>query len=220
MDLRLSTLLVYIAAYLLVACLAVCIATGVYYVAEVIEENTQKTKALIRSCIQFTAGAHVVLLVWDRQPFLCVLSGCLAQGSYLQLLTKQFPYVSFSSPFAMLSAAALTVNQWAWYSHFSESVETLEYALCFCLVVVWLVPIILMLSIASSDGVLPGAPGMGGSTATPSRAQGQEALYGGQKKGFLLQIFSLLQSHTAPYVRQAFTHLGIRRKASKRDHHM
>ena len=119
-----------------------------------------------------------------------------------------------------LLAAAFLLFQVQASPYRNRSDDILASSVSFCLVVVWLVPIILMLSIASSDGVLPGAPGMGGSTATPSRAQGQEALYGGQKKGFLLQIFSLLQSHTAPYVRQAFTHLGIRRKASKRDHHM
>ena len=114
-----STLIVRVAAYVLVACLAVCIATGVYYVAEIIEENTKKTKLLIRRSIFVTAGAHVVLLVWDRQPFLCVLSGLLAQGSYLQLLTKRFPYLSLTSPFSLLAAAALVVNQYYWYSHFS-----------------------------------------------------------------------------------------------------
>ena len=163
---RFSTLIVYLSAYMLVACLAVCIgtlsgqcdlfclwslfsnsppsakiflntnlsfarlllaplllfipdpsATGVYYVAEVIEENSQKAKSLIRTCIhvsaaltilrtfvcfsfredqfdrprsnlvtndfpnalQGTIGAHVILLIWDRQPFLCVVSGVLAQ---------------------------------------------------------------------------------------------------------------------------------------------
>ena len=217
MDLRFSTLLVYVSAYALVACLAVCIATGVYYVAEVIEENTQKVKKLLRYCILATAGAHAVLLVWDRQPLTCVLSGLLAQGAYYQLLTKNFPYISFTSPTPLFSGGALFVNQLAWYLHFSDTYETIEYIVCFCLAVVWLVPLVLLLSVASQDGVLPGAPGAGPSTA--GRANAQDALYGGTKRGFLLQVFYIVQAHTTPYIKLFASYLGIKlgRKGARRD---
>ncbi|QDZ21925.1 transmembrane adaptor Erv26 [Chloropicon primus] len=220
MDWRLSTLLVYVSAYMLVAALAVCLATGVYYVAEVIEENTKKTKTVLRYLILSTMGAHVILLVWDRQPLVCVLSGLMAQGAYLQLLTKKFPYISFTSPVALIAVAALVVNQVAWYYHFTDTRETMEYIVCFCLAVVWLVPIILMLSVASQDGVLPGVPGA--SVSTNPAAQGQEALYGGPKRGFLLQIFYLLQAHTTPYLKMVASALGIKlgKSTSRRDHRM
>ena len=161
------------------------------------------------------------LTSFPRCPFCFYLSHpSLAQGSYLQLLTKSFPYISFTSTFSVLSAVALVVNQLAWYMHFSGSAETLEYALCFCLVVVWLVPIILMLSIASSDGVLPGAPGVGASMSSSPAGQSQEPLYSSRKRGFLLQIIYIVQAYSMPYIKLVSSYFGVRGRNSKRDHHM
>ena len=263
-DWRFSTLLVYVAGYLTVAGLAVCIgkrprriqsprlrctdqtgwyltratgtrlrsraqrretraATGVYYVAEIIEENTQRTKVLLKRAIQATYGVYAVLLVWDRKPFLAVLSGVVAQVAYSRLLTKTFPFVSFSSSPFLASCAALAFNQLMWYRHLSSGDDSLEYAICFCLVTVWLVPFAITLSLASTDGVLPGAPG--GVLPQPKRAGGgeQPALYsgGGSRRGLFLQILRGVQATAAPYVVGALRGMGFNTKGNaKRNHYM
>ena len=99
----------------------------------------------------------------------------------------------------------------------------MEYVLCFCLMVVWLVPIILMLSIASSDGVLPGAPGGIGLSSGQASSGGMqsEALHmGGPKRGFLLQLINIAKVGVAPYVAHLNAYLGIRGRNAKRDHMM
>jgi hypothetical protein len=77
-----------------------------------------------------------------------------------------------------------------------------------------------MCSLASSDGVLPGAPGMSSSSsASSSKGQSQNALYGGSKKGFLLQLIHVVQVHTTPVVKTVFAYFGIRGKSKGRDHY-
>ncbi len=99
----------------------------------------------------------------------------------------------------------------------------MEYVLCFCLMVVWLVPIILMLSIASSDGVLPGAPGgigLSSGQAGGSSKQGEALHMGAPKRGFLLQLVSYARALVTPYVSHLSAYLGIRGRNAKRDHMM
>ena len=48
MDGLLATALVYVSGYAVLVFLAVCLATGLYYLAELVEENTKLTKTIIK----------------------------------------------------------------------------------------------------------------------------------------------------------------------------
>ena len=59
--------------YAMLLFLAVCLATGLYYLAELIEEHTRLTRRVLLYAIRAVLAVHVVLLVWDRLPLLCVI---------------------------------------------------------------------------------------------------------------------------------------------------
>ena len=78
----LSNVLVYTGGYLFLVFIAVCLATGLYYLAEIVEEYTRVTKKVLTWAIKISVGMNVALLVIDRLPFLCILISCGAQGAY------------------------------------------------------------------------------------------------------------------------------------------
>merc|ERR1712216_196323 len=62
--------LVYVSGYLVLLFLAICMACGLYYMAELAEEYSRLTKKILTYCIQGVIGIHVLLLIFDRFPFL------------------------------------------------------------------------------------------------------------------------------------------------------
>lgn len=75
---QLATLVVYLGGYTFLVFLAVCLATGLYYLAELVEEYTMLTKKVIGYAVQVIVVIHVLLVVVDRLPLLAVGSGIAA----------------------------------------------------------------------------------------------------------------------------------------------
>ena len=86
----LSNIVVYIGGYLSLVFVAVCLATGLYYLAEMVEEYTRVTKKVLTWAIKISVGLDVALLVVDRLPFLCIALSIGAQCIYHRLL-RRFP---------------------------------------------------------------------------------------------------------------------------------
>ena len=63
----LSTVVVYTGGYLFLVFIAVCLATGLYYLAEIVEEYTRFTKRVLSWAIKITIVLHVALLVVVRR---------------------------------------------------------------------------------------------------------------------------------------------------------
>mmetsp|Transcript_7209 Transcript_7209/g.44863 ORF Transcript_7209/g.44863 Transcript_7209/m.44863 type:complete len:240 (+) Transcript_7209:2753-3472(+) len=176
-----STLAVYASGYLGIIFLSVCLAAGLYYLAELVEEYTRLAKKVIRYAIYSTLVLHALYLVWDRLPFLEVGVGVLAQGLYLRLL-KQFPFIPVASMDFVGSVVVLLANHLLWMRYFyhADEYHSLEYILGFFLVSVWLVPFFYFISFASNDGVLP-------SSASPSGASEERK----RQRSALLGMFNL-----------------------------
>ena len=164
----LSNVLVYTGGYLFLVFIAVCLATGLYYLAEIVEEYTRVTKKVLTWAIKISVGMNVALLVIDRLPFLCILISCGAQGAYWTLL-RRFPFMELTSPEFLGSVGMLILNHFMWMRHFKHDDpgyghydgHSVEYLLGFFLMVVWIVPFGFFISLAANESVLPGGGGVG-----------------------------------------------------------
>ena len=87
----------YASGYLVLIFLAVCMACGLYYMAELAEEYSRLTRRILHWSIIVVVVIHVLLLLFDGFPWLATLFGLAMHGVYFQFL-KEFPYVNFSSP--------------------------------------------------------------------------------------------------------------------------
>ncbi len=72
-------------------------ATGLYYLAELVEEYTKLAKRIITHTTQGVLVLHVLVLVVDRLPVKCVAAGLAAHLCYLGQLQK-YPFMQLWSP--------------------------------------------------------------------------------------------------------------------------
>jgi uncharacterized membrane protein YgcG len=164
-----SAIIAYSGAYLFLVFIAVCLATGLYYLAEMVEEHTRLTKRVLQWSIKISVGVNVLLLIVDGMPFSCVAVSLAALGCY-QTLLKRFPFIEATSPEFIGSALFLVANHVMWLRHFRGDAyeyehHTLEYHLGFFLMIVWIVPFGFFISLAANESILPsgGLAGSGGS---------------------------------------------------------
>ncbi|GAQ92289.1 hypothetical protein KFL_009680010 [Klebsormidium nitens] len=194
----LSTLIVYVGGYLFLVFFAVCLATGLYYIAELVEEYTRLTKRVIGTAIKVVIGIHVALLLWDRLPVLPIAVGIGSHVVYYRLL-KTFPYISLTSPDFLGSVGLVVLSHIVWFRFFAYDYQrpylTLEYVIGFFLIMVWLIPFAYFISLAANESVLPGAGGPGASYGGYTRQESDPTYMGGGKRsrGTLLGIFNFLK---------------------------
>eukprot|EP00898_Chlorokybus_atmophyticus_P003788 jgi/Chlat1/440/Chrsp103S01019 len=198
----LSTFVVYAGGYVFLVFIAICLATGLYYMAEVVEEYTKLTKKVISYAIQAVLVLHVLIWVVDRLPAIPVLTGMGAHVLYFRLL-RTFPFISLTSPDFLGSIATLVLSHAAWLRYFLYHPDTvhvtLEYLVGFFIVMVWLVPFAFFMSLAANESVLPS---MGISSAQPSayfapasqgESSGSFAATGRRSRSLLIGLLQLLK---------------------------
>lgn len=163
--LRAATLVVYAGAYLFVLFFAVCLATGLYYLAELVEEYTRLTRKVISYAIKSVIGVHVLLLLFDRLPVVAIAVGIASHVVYYRLL-KTFPYISLASYDFLGSLGLLILSHVVWIRFFYTDPRciyvSMEWMFGFMLVMVWIVPFAFFISLAANESVLPGGGGLGG----------------------------------------------------------
>eukprot|EP00959_Pyramimonas_sp_CCMP1952_P032726 686362-Pyramimonas_sp.AAC.1 len=220
----LSLLVVYAGGYTFLVFLAICLATGLYYLAELVEEYTTFTKKVIQYAVYAIAGLHVLLFIVDRQPFLCVASGIAAHGAYFTLL-KKFPFISLTSPEFLASCALLALNHYMWLKHFMQHYHTVEYVMGFFLICVWMVPFGFFISLAANESVLPSNMGGGGPAYGSSSDMGSwggggggsqdfppaGGIQSGKGKGGLLSFMKFIKSKGERVLPQVMQHTGMQR---------
>jgi len=162
--LRAATLVVYAGAYLFVLFFAVCLATGLYYLAELVEEYTRLTRKVISYAIKCVVGLHVLLWLVDRLPVIAVAVGIASHVVYYRLL-RTFPYISLASYDFLGSVGLLILSHIVWIRFFYTDPRcvyvSMEWIFGFMLVMVWIVPFAFFISLAANESVLPGGGGIG-----------------------------------------------------------
>ncbi|CAK7237872.1 erv26 super protein [Sporothrix bragantina] len=175
--------------------LTLAIASGLYYLSELVEEHTVLAKRFLSRLIQGIIGLQIVLLLIDRFPLWPTLLGVFAHVVYLGNM-RRFPYVQLSDPLFLLSCGLVLLDHYVWFRHFSTSqqrayqnmssyydtpsnVPTFTQIASYFGICVWLVPFALFVSLSASDNVLPT---MGGGSSSDMGGVGGSSVGGGDKK--------------------------------------
>ncbi|AEO70657.1 uncharacterized protein THITE_2122305 [Thermothielavioides terrestris NRRL 8126] len=151
--------------------MTLAIASGLYYLSELVEEHTVMAKRFLTRLIYSIMALQLLLCVVDRFPFLPTLLGIFSHFVYLGNM-RRFPFVKLTDPLFLASCVLVLLNHYVWFKHFSHHQERAyqnmtsyydtpddipsftEIASYFGLCV-WLVPFSLFVSLSASDNVLP-----------------------------------------------------------------
>ncbi len=92
----------YVGAFVGFGFLTLAIASGLYYLSELVEEHTVLAKRFLTRLIQGIIALQLILCVIDRFPFWQTLLGIFAHVVYLGNM-RRFPYVQLTDPLFLLS---------------------------------------------------------------------------------------------------------------------
>ncbi|KAL1611148.1 erv26 superfamily protein [Nothophoma quercina] len=166
--------------------IGVILASGLYYLSELVEEHTVFAKKLLYRLIYGVIGIQALLLLVDGFPIGLSVLSIVSHVIYAQNL-RRFPIVKLNDPLFLLSCVLVIANHYLWFRHFSAPSPSSQYSnypydrpdipsfteiasyfgLC-----VWLVPFALFVSLSAGENVLPSmgseyATGEGSSYITP-----------------------------------------------------
>mmetsp|Transcript_63902 Transcript_63902/g.142738 ORF Transcript_63902/g.142738 Transcript_63902/m.142738 type:complete len:134 (-) Transcript_63902:1196-1597(-) len=102
----LFTAMTYISGYIFLIFVAVCLACGLYYLAELAEEHTSLTKKMMWVADVAVLITHALFFVFEELPPLALGVGFISHILYLVLL-RGFPFLRLLSPTFLLSFGAL-----------------------------------------------------------------------------------------------------------------
>ncbi|KAM3512544.1 hypothetical protein MY11210_003807 [Beauveria gryllotalpidicola] len=149
--------------------LTLAIASGLYYLSELVEEHTVIAKRLLTRTIYTIVGVQITLWIVDGFPFWATLLGVASHVVYLGNM-RRFPFVKLSDPLFILSCVLVLVDHYVWFRHFSDTqaasyhrasyyddVEVPSFTMIasYFGLCVWLVPFALFVSLSAGDNVLP-----------------------------------------------------------------
>ncbi|KAI8899451.1 transmembrane adaptor Erv26, partial [Globomyces pollinis-pini] len=146
-------LLTYFTMLLAIIFLSYSLATGLYYLSELIEEYTIFTKKILNYSIVIIILFHLILLL-DGFPILRLLFSIFCTLWYSRLLPK-FPVVDLTGPIFVVSCVLALINHFLWLDFFrSNRYRMLDMISFFCLLV-WLLPFLFIISTSANDLALP-----------------------------------------------------------------
>ncbi|KAL9587347.1 MAG: hypothetical protein Q9212_000274 [Teloschistes hypoglaucus] len=151
--------------------LTLAIASGLYYLSELVEEHTVFAKKLLIRLIYGIVAIQVALLVLDRFPITLSLLSVGSHAVYAGNL-RHFPIVKLTDPIFILSCVLVIVNHSLWFRHFSTppampasrySTSRYDYSdlpsfteiASYFGICVWLVPFAMFVSLSAAENVLP-----------------------------------------------------------------
>ncbi|EEP82963.1 conserved hypothetical protein [Uncinocarpus reesii 1704] len=99
--------------------LTLAIASGLYYLSELVEEHTVLASRVLSRLIQAIILLHILLWLIDGLPFSLTLLSIVSHLVYASNL-RRFPIVKLSDPLFILSCLLVGLNHWLWFRHFSD----------------------------------------------------------------------------------------------------
>ncbi|KAL4783473.1 transmembrane adaptor Erv26 [Aspergillus varians] len=154
--------------------LTLAIASGLYYLSELVEEHTVLARRLLSRLIYGIIAIQVLLFLFDKFPLSLSLLSISSHIVYASNL-RRFPIVKLSDPFFILSCFLVGLNHWLWFRHFSKptapprsptswrqpyqvgpgDMPTFTEVASYFGLCVWLVPFALFVSLSAGENVLP-----------------------------------------------------------------
>lgn len=176
--------------------LTLAIASGLYYLSEIVEEHTVSAKKILTRMIYGVIASQTLLALVDKFPWTLSALGIGSHVVYMQNL-RRFPIVKLTDPIFISSCALVLLNHWLWFRHFSvpppsgswrnweeqQNVPTFTEIASFFGLNVWLVPFALFVSLSAGENVLPSmgseyATGQGSSFISPGQDPLANGAYG------------------------------------------
>lgn len=105
--------------------LFICLAAGLYYVAELVEEYTVLAKKVITTIILIVVFIYILFIFFDNLPWSMVICGIIAQAMHGLIMTN-FPYVKFLSIPFLGALTLLIINHWLAFQFFTSSYFSLS----------------------------------------------------------------------------------------------
>ncbi|KAG0148780.1 hypothetical protein CROQUDRAFT_669643 [Cronartium quercuum f. sp. fusiforme G11] len=182
-------LISFIATLLALALVTICLASGLLYVAEIIEEHSQSAKKIGRQIVYVIIFVHFAIYFSDGLPLGLTLLGVTCHLVYLTNFSKSWPFISLTSPSFIASCLLVIVDHFAWFFYFADRARdpvrhhvsyrqpyrpawddhfnrkpvtdplTFLDITTFFAFCIWLVPFFLFLSLSANDNVLPSLNG-------------------------------------------------------------
>jgi hypothetical protein len=141
------------ASLLGISFLTFCLATGLYYLSELVEEYTVISRRIIKYSIVTILVLHPFMLI-EGFPFWRLLLSFVATLWYSRLLNT-FPVIDMSGPIFILSCILAILNHFSWFVFFKTYRHSFSDLVSFFTILVWLVPFMFMISLSANDFTLP-----------------------------------------------------------------
>lgn len=151
--------------------LTLSLASGLYYISEIIESKTVYAKKILTKLVFGIIGTFVLLMFIDGLPIkLCLLS-IFSHVIYYKNLDK-FPLINLKNMYFILSIILVFLNHYLWFGFFNkpEAIPpqyrydpnykvkpkyNFPQVASFFGLLVWLVPFALFISLSANDLALP-----------------------------------------------------------------
>mmetsp|Transcript_90422 Transcript_90422/g.258357 ORF Transcript_90422/g.258357 Transcript_90422/m.258357 type:complete len:195 (+) Transcript_90422:96-680(+) len=147
----------YIASYTLIFALSLCIAAGLFWVAELAEEFSVLTGKILKWSIVGIEVVHVLLYVDGLFPLPYMLLSMAANGAFA-LLLHDFPFIELTSIKFILGVVGVLINHFCWVHFFYQVHFTILQTISFLVIIVWFIPFSFFVSTSVADNVLPSGP--------------------------------------------------------------
>jgi hypothetical protein len=152
----------WVAGWVAILVLALAIASLLYLLCDLAEENVAFTRKFLKYSIQIICVLYTIMGVADPDvPVQKCLIGVACHAAYLPLMTT-FPILHNPlSPVPIIALVATVSNHISWFRHFLAAAGTAGGAISatgvlgFFLLFVWMVPLGFFVSMITSDECLP-----------------------------------------------------------------
>ncbi|KAG8733633.1 hypothetical protein FRC11_004450 [Ceratobasidium sp. 423] len=216
----LLNLLSYVAGIAAFLFVTLSLASGLLWLAEIIEENSRFAKTIGVRAVYVIILLHIALWAFDGLPWQLITFSIAAHLTYLQNFSANWPLITLTSPSFLLSCVFVIADHFLWFFHFAritqearqrgriprgrispyrreaqdtwaEPPKFAEIATFFS-ICVWLVPLYLFLSLSAMDNALPTSSG----TASPK--PGHHAVPAPQRTSLVKSFMSIIPFSVFP----------------------
>ena len=131
-----------------------CIAAGLYYIAETIEEYTTYSKKIMQKMTLGVLAILTITLFTEKLPWTMFIICFIANLSYYNLL-EVFPYIEFGQPSFLISLGLFVLKHYVTLNYFADNYVAYDEVIGFFTVCCWTVPFTILISTSANDQVLP-----------------------------------------------------------------
>lgn len=176
----------YISGYVAILALALALAAGLYFVAELAEEFPSTTGKILKYSLAVVTVLQVVLWI-DGLPWFECVAELVALVAYASML-QTFPFVQFVSLPTVSSMLLFLATNLFWLRYFIRSEHDMLSIIGYFVIMVWTVPCGLFISLSVNDNTLPGLIGQ----SSPASNGLSDLSSSGKKKSIFRTVFDYI----------------------------